>query len=124
MSTFIEFVLRKAIISMPFLVFGFYIYGMHIEHGDVNAAGMYGIVFIPQGFLTSAICYSVHFLTDVATRDSPWNFLKYFVQLLLLIPLYYIPSMLTANSISILSVLIVFIVNICTLLYYKFIKAD
>jgi hypothetical protein len=124
MSTFLSDVLKKVIISIPFLVLGFYLYGMHREHNDVNAAGMYGLVFIPQGFLTSAVCYALYFLTDITTKDSTWNILKYFVHLLILIPLYCLPSFLGVGFISILAVLIVLVVNVCTLLYDKFIKED
>ncbi len=120
MSTFFASFFNKVLIALPFLLVGFYVYGLHKEHEDGNVAGMYVIAFLPLGFITSIVCYGLYFLTDMIFK-RPWNFQKYIIHLLLLLPIYYFLPTNGASFISILTVGIVLVVNICTLLYDKFI---
>jgi len=116
MQSFLETVVRKVIIAVPFLVIVFFIFGTIREHGDTNAGGMYPIVFTLPGLGYTLLCYVLFYFVDEATKRSRWNLIKYVVHLLLLIESFWLTPNSSDYTILLLTVGTILVINISTAL--------
>ena len=88
----IETVLKKSLVTMPFLFLVFLVYGINHEHGDSNAGSMYPIAFALPGLTFTVASYSLYFYTDKLTSNSKLNVLKNFAHLILVISFFAFPD--------------------------------
>lgn len=86
-SKLAEFVFKRTLIAIPFLVFAFVIWGTKHDNGDINSGSMAALVFILPSIAYSIACYIVYFIADHLIKQTSWNNLKYVAHLILAIVL-------------------------------------
>jgi len=109
-----QFVAKRLIIALPFLIMVYLVFGINDEHGDINAGSMYPLVWIIPGAIISSVSYILYFLTDKLTQNKKYNFLKLFGHLILGISLLwmneglFVVTALTLPAILLINLVIIF----------------